>query len=183
MHQYWRSELLNLETATDNLLWPLGYLSKRYLEKMRKLQPVCAAETDYLQQQPFTGETLMATFNLRTMATSVACASFALLGLVTPALAQDHSVFLQEDESEKFTAFFLEGETISAICDEDCSDVDLYLYTELGVLVDSDTEVDAYPVLMAPFDGTFSVEVSMPDCSYAAGCSADISSEYGFEVL
>lgn len=125
----------------------------------------------------------MATFNLRQMATSVACASFALFGMMTPAIAQDHSVFLAEGESETFEAYFLEGEVISAVCDEDCSDVDLYLYTELEVLVDSDVELDAYPVLIAPFDGVFTVEVTMPSCSYNAGCSVDIASEYGFDVL
>ncbi|MGD1898513.1 MAG: hypothetical protein ACFB16_16345 [Phormidesmis sp.] len=122
----------------------------------------------------------MATSYLRTMVTSVACASFALLGMITPALAQDRSVWLNEGETETVTGYFFEGETITAECDVDCTDIDLYLYTELGVLVDSDDELDDFPVLVAPFEGTFSVEITMPSCSHYQGCSASISSEHGF---
>lgn len=122
----------------------------------------------------------MAILNLRATVTSVACASFALLGLVTPALAQDRTFWLHEGESETVSGYFLEGETITAECDSDCSDIDLYLYTEIGALADSDDELDDYPVLIAPYDGTFSVEITMPSCSHSQGCSASISSEHGF---
>jgi len=124
----------------------------------------------------------MTTFNLRALATSLACASVALAGLVSPALAQeaDRTTFLREGESETFTGYFLKDEVITAVCDEDCSDLDLFLYSEIGAMLDSDEELDAYPVLIAPYEGEFSVEVSMPSCSYSAGCSASISSEYGF---
>jgi hypothetical protein len=122
----------------------------------------------------------MATFSLRAMVSSIACASVALFGIVNPALAQDRTVWLEEDESATVTGYFMEGEVISAKCDVDCTDIDMYLYTELGVLVDSDVEYDDFPVVVAPYEGDFSIELTMPSCSHPAGCSADISSEYGF---
>lgn len=122
----------------------------------------------------------MANFSLRAIVSSVACASVALFGVVNPVLAQDRTVWLEEDESTMVTGYFMEGEVISAECDMDCTDIDMYLYTELGVLVDSDVEYDDYPVLIAPYEGEFSIEVTMPSCSHPAGCSAYISSEFGF---
>lgn len=130
----------------------------------------------------------MATFNLRssvsakmrTLATSVACASVALFGIIAPAVAQNRTVWLNDNGQTTVTGYFMQGESIYADCDEDCMDLDLYLYNELGVLVDSDDAYDAYPILTAPYEGTFSVQVTMPSCRHSAGCSASISSEYGF---
>lgn len=122
----------------------------------------------------------MANLNLRSAVTSLACASFAIMGVVSPALAQDRTVWLNENEEATVSGYFAQGETITAMCDDDCTDIDLYLYTELGVLVDSDIEDDSIPVVTAPYDGTFSIEVTMPSCSHPGGCEAYISSEQGF---
>ena len=118
--------------------------------------------------------------NLRALATSMACASVALIGIVSPAVAQSRTVWLDDNGQTTVTGYFLQGEDIYAECDEDCMDLDLYLYTELGVLVDSDEEIDAFPIITAPYDGTFSVKVTMPSCTHSAGCSASISSDHGF---
>ena len=118
--------------------------------------------------------------NLRALATSMACASVALIGIVRPAVAQSRTVWLDDNGQTTVTGYFLQGEDIYAECDEDCMDLDLYLYTELGVLVDSDEEIDAFPIITAPYDGTFSVKVTMPSCTHSAGCSASISSDHGF---
>ena len=118
--------------------------------------------------------------NLRTVATSIACASVALVGAVSPALAQSRTVWLNDNGQTTVTGYFMQGESIYADCDEDCMDLDLYLYNEMGVLVDSDDEYDAFPILTAPYEGTFSVQVTMPSCTHSAGCSASISSDYGF---
>ncbi|MEM8501987.1 MAG: hypothetical protein AAF716_02415 [Cyanobacteria bacterium P01_D01_bin.1] len=122
----------------------------------------------------------MAIFRLRTIVSSLACASVALFGLVNPALSQDRTVLLEEDEATTVTGYFMKGEVISAECDSDCTDVDMYLYTELGVLVDSDVEYDDFPIVIAPYEGTFSIEITMPSCSHPVGCNAYVSSEFGF---
>lgn len=126
----------------------------------------------------------MATFNLhaklRTAVTSMACASVALLSIMGPAFAESRTVWLNDNEETTVTGYFMQGESIYAECDEDCMDLDMYLYTELGVLVDSDEEYDAFPILTAPYEGTFSVKVTMPSCTHSAGCSASISSDFGF---
>ncbi|MEL6490893.1 MAG: hypothetical protein ABG776_11440 [Cyanobacteria bacterium J06555_13] len=119
-------------------------------------------------------------FNVRTVATTLACASAALMGMVSPALAQSRTVWLNDNGATTVTGFFLQGESIYANCDEDCMDLDLYLYTEMGVLVDSDIEEDSFPIVTAPYDGNFAIEVTMPSCVHSAGCSASISSDHGF---
>ncbi|MEL7333039.1 MAG: hypothetical protein AAFN12_12375 [Cyanobacteria bacterium J06560_2] len=122
----------------------------------------------------------MGSFNLHTIATSIACASVALVGIVSPALAESRTVWLDDNGQTTVTGYFVQGENIYADCDEDCMDLDLYLYTEMGVLVDSDEAVDSYPIITAPYEGTFSIQVTMPSCTHSAGCSASISSDYGF---
>ena len=116
----------------------------------------------------------------RAIATSFACVSVALVGLVSPALAQSRSVWLNDDGQTTVTGYFLQGEDIYANCDEDCMDINLYLYNEMGALVDADSAGDAFPIVTAPYDGTFIVEIAMPSCLHSAGCSAAISSDHGF---
>lgn len=94
-------------------------------------------------------------------------------------MAQE-AVFLEEGESTSFSAYFLAGEDIFASCDEDCGDVDLYLYTPSGRLVDSDTLDDDFPIVTAPKDGDYRVKVTMFDCDFSLGCVADIDSDEGF---
>ncbi len=123
----------------------------------------------------------MASFlNVRSIATTLACASVAIAGIVSPAFAQDRTIWLNDNAETTVTGYFLEGEDIYASCDEDCSDLDLFLYTEIGVLVDSDDAVDPFPIVTAPYDGTFSVQVTMPACNHTAGCSVSVSSDHGF---
>jgi len=118
--------------------------------------------------------------NVRNIASAIACTSVALVGLVSPAFAQDRTLWLNDNQETTITGYFLQGEDIYASCDEDCLDLDLYLYTELGVLVDSDEAVDSFPIVTAPYDGTFAVQVTMPSCTHSAGCSATVSSDFGF---
>ena len=104
---------------------------------------------------------------------------FSLCLIAIPVMAQE-VVFLKEGESTSFTAYFSKGEDIYASCDEDCFDVDLYLYSPSGRLVDSDTLDDDFPIVTAPKAGDYRVEVIMYDCDYALGCAADIDSDEGF---
>ena len=69
-----------------------------------------------------------------------------------------------------------EERAVLAVCDEDCSDIDLYLYDEGGVLIDSDTSTDDVPVLLVtpPRRTRYRVQVTMYDCEvepcfYAVG--------------
>lgn len=116
----------------------------------------------------------------KSAASAVAVASFALVGLVSPAIAQDRTVFLKEGESTRMEAILIAGESVYATCDTDCSDIDMALYTELGVEVDSDFELDDYPNVTAPFSGVFYIEVSMASCSHYLGCEVSVSSDEGF---
>lgn len=119
-------------------------------------------------------------FNLRVVAGTLSCATLAIAGLVSPAIAQDRTVWLQDNETTTITGYFLQGEEVYASCDEDCADLNLFLFNEMGAMVAADDAVDAFPVVTAPYDGTFSIEVSMPTCTHGAGCSASISSDFGF---
>lgn len=117
---------------------------------------------------------------IRRFSSTAALAAVALAGVVSPAIAQDRTAWLQTGSSTNMEGFFVAGEAISGTCDSDCYDMDLYLYDSRGNLVDSDTLVDNYPVVVAPYDGDFTVHVTMPNCSHPSGCSVAVSSEYGF---
>lgn len=103
----------------------------------------------------------------------------AVMGIAMPAIAQQ-TVWLADNEETTVTGYFLEGEDIYASCDEDCLDVNLSLFNEMGVLMDSDEETDAFPIVTAPYEGTFVLKVNMPSCEHLAGCSVSIESDYGF---
>ncbi len=69
-----------------------------------------------------------------------------------------------------------EEQAVLAVCDEDCSDIDLYKYDEEGVVIDSDASTDDVPVLpVTPRTrGRYRVQVTMYDCEigpcfYAVG--------------
>jgi len=96
------------------------------------------------------------------------------------AIAQDRSLWLTHNSRTRLQGYFLQNEDIFALCDTDCQDIDLFLYNEQGTLVDSDDAVDAFPIVTAPYDGAFTLEITMPACSHSAGCAASISSDFGF---
>jgi hypothetical protein len=55
---------------------------------------------------------------------------------------------------------------IVGVCDNDCSDVDLTLYSPTGTTVASDVALDDHPTLnfVAPMSGTYRLRVSMATC-------------------
>ncbi|MGB3570827.1 MAG: hypothetical protein WA783_20535 [Phormidesmis sp.] len=120
------------------------------------------------------------TFGLRAIAAAVGCASVALMVASNSAIAQSRTLWLKDNGQTTVTGYFLQGENIYADCDQDCMDLNLYLYNEMGVLVDADDAIDALPTLTAPYEGTFSVQITMPSCTHSAGCSASISSDHDF---
>lgn len=118
--------------------------------------------------------------NVRTLATMAALMTSALIGMTAEARAQDRSLWLGTGQTSNVEGYFASGETIYGSCDGDCYDLDIFLYDAYGTLVSQDTAVDANPVVRAPYEGTFVVQVSMPNCSHQQGCAAWVSSDYGF---
>ena len=118
--------------------------------------------------------------NLRTFLTVAAFASAALVSMTSGAKAQDRSIWLYNGESTSMEGYFLEGEYIYGDCDQDCFDLDLFLYDASGQLVYQDTEPDSAPVVVAPFEGNYFIEVSLPNCSHPKGCEVWVSSDHGF---
>ena len=111
---------------------------------------------------------------------AVLVATGALGAAVSPVMAQEHSSWIEDNESKRITGYLLQGESVSGLCDEDCSDLNLFLYNENGILVDSDVDADANPIVTAPYEGTFVVEVSVPSCEHWAGCAVSVRSDQGF---
>jgi hypothetical protein len=76
---------------------------------------------------------------------------------------------LGDDETDSWTFSFNTGTAyvITAACDNDCSDVDVFIKNEAGETVVSDTEVDDYPmVTFTPtVSGRYTIDVKMYDCS------------------
>jgi hypothetical protein len=76
---------------------------------------------------------------------------------------------IDEGEDNTWTFYFSSSYDyrLQAFCDEDCSDIDLYLKDEYGNAIDEDTEEDDYPVIsFSPTkSGTYKIEVTMYSCS------------------
>jgi hypothetical protein len=76
---------------------------------------------------------------------------------------------LRDDASDYYTLDLRKGYTykIVAVCDADCSDMDLKIYDENGNLIDEDTESDDTPIVnVTPkWTGEYELYVKMYDCS------------------
>jgi hypothetical protein len=81
----------------------------------------------------------------------------AITGTLNQQASADHSVTLQGGV----------GYIVIAVCDNDCSDIDLRLLDEAGNELDSDYEQDAYPIVATTPAGTaqYQVHVYMASCS------------------
>ncbi|MGF1569552.1 MAG: hypothetical protein ACFCVD_16040 [Nodosilinea sp.] len=98
-----------------------------------------------------------------------------------PASAQDRSLWLYSGESATVEGYLTAGEAVYGSCDEDCMDMDLFLFdANTGDLVYEDSAVDSAPVVVAPWEGNFVMQVTMPNCTHPDGCAAWVSSDYGF---
>ncbi|NER81155.1 MAG: hypothetical protein F6K42_16630 [Leptolyngbya sp. SIO1D8] len=102
-------------------------------------------------------------------------------GRAEPNLAQSHSKWMNTGESFRVSSFFFENELISGECANDCYDIDLTLYeANMQNAVAQDHGDTATPMVRAPYEGDFTLEVSMANCARTRGCRAWVSSEYGF---
>ena len=77
---------------------------------------------------------------------------------------------LREGETDAWTMHLEEGVAydIWGVCDDDCADVDLRIYSEAdGILVAEDLETDDTPlgVVEPERDGRYTIELDMYDCS------------------
>lgn len=76
---------------------------------------------------------------------------------------------LADDDTDSWTFSFTTGSdyVVTAACDNDCLDVDLFIRNEAGETVVSDTEADDYPILMftPSVSGRYTIDVKMYDCS------------------
>jgi hypothetical protein len=107
-------------------------------------------------------------------------AALSLAGTAGLAQAESRSDWLSEGESITYEGYLLEGEDVFGACDEDCTDLDIYLYDAVsGDLIAEDVLVDSFPVVTAPYDGDFLIEVYMVTCSVEP-CLAEIDSDHGF---
>ena len=118
--------------------------------------------------------------NRRSLVATLMFTGLAIAGSVPEANAQDRSVWLYNGESTTVEGYFYAGENIYGSCDQDCADLDLFLYNSSGQLVDNDVAVDSVPIVTAPYEGNYTIEVSMPNCTHSAGCEAWVSSDHGF---
>jgi hypothetical protein len=88
---------------------------------------------------------------------------------------------LEAGEDEEFELELEGGKTyiIVGVCDNDCTDLDLALTTEGGDDVDSDYELDDYPMVMVEVaaGAVYRLKVEMAtcdgDCHYGVGVFAD----------
>lgn len=121
----------------------------------------------------------MATLPVKSLA-ALALGTFVVGSGATLALAQSRTDWLSTGQSVSHDGFLVSGETVYATCDSDCTDLDIMLYdADSGQLVDSDTLTDAQPVVAAPYEGNFVIEVVMANCSVDL-CAAWTDSEHGF---
>ncbi len=77
-------------------------------------------------------------------------------------------LLLDEDESEYNEIYMKKNRSymISIVCDDDCDDVDVWLFDDDGDLVDSDTDGDDTAILKGRPDesGTYTVKIRVVDC-------------------
>ena len=74
------------------------------------------------------------------------------------------------DDAEDSWTFYFDRDMdyiISAVCDNDCSDIDMVLSNDKGKEVASDTESDDTPVLefSPPKSGSYKIVIKMYECS------------------
>ncbi|MBE9112767.1 hypothetical protein IQ273_25595 [Nodosilinea sp. LEGE 07298] len=121
----------------------------------------------------------MAKFGVK-MTAAVTLGAIAMATTAAIAQAQSRVDWLHHGETITYDGYLLADEAVFASCDDDCADLDMFLYdAATGELVASDTLVDAVPVVVAPYEGDFLIEVVMASCSLEP-CEAWTDSDAGF---
>jgi len=84
-------------------------------------------------------------------------------------LGEDESLRFEFEEPELVREGTADQEfVVLAVCDDDCADVDLYIWNQKGGEVGSDIEVGPLPVIVTPdLETGYSIEVYMAECAVA----------------
>lgn len=86
-------------------------------------------------------------------------------------LSSDHDVTYGKLDDDDYTYYTFTLKSywtyrITAVCDGDCSDIDLVLYDENDNMIDDDLETDDYPIVgcKPSWTGKFKLKVKMVNC-------------------
>jgi hypothetical protein len=121
----------------------------------------------------------MARFGFK-MSAALTLGAIAVASSAAIVHAQSRADWLASGESVTYDGYLLADEGVYAGCDENCADLDLYLYdASSGELVASDTLADPNPVVAAPYEGSFLIEAIMVVCN-ADACETTTDSDQGF---
>lgn len=86
-------------------------------------------------------------------------------------LTEDFTRWMNTGESFHAEAYLFEDELISGTCSQDCYDIDLTLYdVSTNKAVAQDNGNTATPMVNAPYEGNFILEVEMANCARSGGC-------------
>ncbi len=108
----------------------------------------------------------MQMFDKSKLAIALVGTTVALTSTAAIVKAQDLTDWLDSGYSAYHNVTAEAGAVIEAVCDADCSDLDLVLYDYYTEeIVASDVLVDAAPYVVAPYSGDFTLEVRMVSCS------------------
>ena len=95
-------------------------------------------------------------------------------------LTEDNTRWMNTGESFRTEVYLFQDEPIAGTCSNDCYDVDLTLY-EISAkrIVAKDHGNTTTPMVNAPYEGSFVLQVGMENCARSGGCRTWI--EYGGE--
>ncbi|WOD40066.1 hypothetical protein [Nodosilinea sp. E11] len=114
------------------------------------------------------------------LAAAMTLGAIAIASTAPLAQAQSRVDWLSSGEEIVYDGYLLADEVVHAICDDDCYDLDMFLYDAVsGELVASDTLDDAIPVVVAPYEGEFLIQLVMVGCSIEP-CEIWTDSDAGF---
>lgn len=86
-------------------------------------------------------------------------------------LTEDATRWMNTGESFRTETYLFEAEPISGACSQDCYDIDLTLYdTNTKKVVVKDHGNTAIPMVTAPYEGDFVLEIEMANCARSGGC-------------
>lgn len=112
---------------------------------------------------------------------SLAIIVTGLSGQAETSSGQDTTRWMKTGDTFTVSGFFFDQELLSGECSRDCYDLDLALYgADIQVPIVEDSDRTSTPSIEVPYEGRFTLEVSMTNCARPGGCRTSISSDQGF---
>lgn len=111
--------------------------------------------------------------NARSLAATAVLSSLALVGMASNAKAED--LWMLSGDSQVLEVYLGADQIVTGVCDSDCYDLDLHLFDVDGNLVSQDVATDAAPIVAAPWEGTFYLQVDMVNCAHPSGCGVSVN--------